>query len=221
MMAELKYIDKLDIPTESKKTRLLDFWNHTVVNSYVWGCPTSELSCRLNSLVSHNHLDIGVQCGYVLQELLPDSLLRLVIADDDMSNLSASSQRLAYYEPEKLHASLIGKLPDNIEKFDSISINYLLHRLMGRLDYKGEQILKNVNHLLNPGGVVFGSTIMGRGIKKSYLSKKAMRYCNDNLIFNNRYDSPSLLRMCLKKYFVDVKIEVVGSVAIFKASKPS
>ncbi|MBF4344022.1 methyltransferase type 12, partial [Vibrio anguillarum] len=106
----------------------------------------------------------------------------------------------------------------NVDKFESISVNYLLHCLPGNLIDKGI-MFKHLKEHLNDGGVLFGSTILGKGTKQNFFAKKLMGVYNKKGIFSNNNDDLDSLLLSLNKHFTDVKVEVVGCVALFSGKK--
>ena len=104
------------------------------------------------------------------------------------------------------------------EKFDSISVNYLLHCLPGDFSEKG-LIFSNLREVLNDGGLLFGSTILGKGVNTNIFASKLMGLYNKKGIFCNSNDEITSLEKSLKENFSNVKIEIVGCVALFSGIK--
>src|SRR6185436_19329215 len=93
--------------------------------------------------------------------------------------------------------------------FESIAINYLLHCLPGNIPGKGI-VFQSLKRLLKPGGVLFGTTILGQGIQRNFLAKTLMRVYNSKRIFSNLEDNASDLENVLKANFREYSISVVG-----------
>lgn len=68
-----------------------------------------------------------------------------------------------------------------------------------------------------PSGVLFGSTILGRGVAHNLLGRRLMRLYNRKGIFSNVEDDEQGLERGLASQLTDVEIEVVGAVALFAA----
>lgn len=81
--------------------------------------------------------------------------------------------------------------------------------------------MKIILPYLNDKAVVFGSTILGKDTKRSFLASKLMDFYNKKGIFSNDNDSLIDLEDILKKYFDDVKIDLIGNVACFYAKNRS
>ena len=111
---------------------------------------------------------------------------------------------------------LIAKI--SISGFDSISLNYLLHCLPGNLASKSI-VFEHVKPLLRDGGVIFGSTILGEGVRHNPLAKQLMKIYNAKGIFSNLSDRQSDLEAGLKAHFDEHTIHIAGCVALFSARK--
>ena len=100
-------------------------------------------------------------------------------------------------------------------RFDSIGANFLFHCLPGELEWKTATVASNLRPYLTAGGVLFGSTILGRGIAHNLLGRRLMRLYNRKGIFSNIEDDLPGLEQGLASRLTDVEIEVVGAVALF------
>ena len=125
-----------------------------------------------------------------------------------------AAQRLQRYRPETYIADVLQPLPFKAAQFDSIALNYVLHCLPGTLRSKGV-MFENLKLLLNKDGVIFGTTILGAGVKKNFLAKILMRLYNSKGIFGNTYDHGADLERVLKENFHEHSIYTVGCVAFF------
>jgi ubiquinone/menaquinone biosynthesis C-methylase UbiE len=199
----------------SKKVlSIYDFWVLGVSNNYFWKCPTRYISDQFSQFVSNNHLDVGVGSGYYLKNFLPKSTHRIALLDLNENSLETTSKAINHLEPEVYCRDVLEPFELNVDKFDSISVNYLLHCLPGDLIDKGI-MFKHLKKYLNHGGVIFGSTILGQGTKLNFFAQKLMNLYNKKGIFSNNKDDLESLLISLNEHFSDVKVEVVGAVALF------
>ena len=99
-------------------------------------------------------------------------------------------------------------------RFDSIGVNCLLHCLPGTFREK-VIALDHLLSLLNPGGVLFGSTILGAGAERGSFARALMALYNRMGVFNNDGDRPGDLEACLRSRCSQVEFQVVGCVALF------
>ncbi len=127
--------------------------------------------------------------------------------------------RLTRLNPSLLHADVTRPLNLN-RRFDSIAINYVLHCLPGPMSGRSGAI-HSLAHLLDPGGVLFGATVLGTPELHTRLSLAALRENNRRGIFDNLSDTEDALRELLSGSFGAVDIQVVGSVAVFTARMPT
>jgi hypothetical protein len=80
--------------------------------------------------------------------------------------------------------------------------------------------LKAIDHLrpfMNKGAVLFGATILGRGIEPNGAARSLLRLYNAKGVFNNLDDDLAALTDGLKRRFERVEIETKGCVALFRA----
>lgn len=197
--------------------RAYDWFVLGLSNRFIWKCPTPQLLEHYNQHVSSIHLDIGVGTGYFLDRCrFPSAQPKITLMDLNEASLRYTANRIARFEPATVRCNVLESFPPEIGKFDSIAMNYLLHCLPGSLESKSEVFDHCLAHL-NSQGVVFGSTLLGGGVKRSWPARHLMQLYNRKQIFSNREDSLEALRTALEARFTSVCIEVVGCVAIFHA----
>jgi hypothetical protein len=184
-------------------------------NTFVWQCPTRLILDHYNSHVSGRHLDVGVGTGYLLDHCtFPVRHPVLTLMDLNPNSLAFTALRLRRYRPETLLADVMTPVQPQRAPFDSIGINYLLHCLPGPMCSKGAAI-GHLATLLNPGGVLFGTTIVGRGVAHAPLARLLLRVYNRSSVFGNREDDVEGLIDILAAHFRSPEVHVVGSVAFF------
>ncbi len=198
--------------------RLLRWYDVLVLglsNRWVWRCPTSHLLENFDRQITANHLDVGVGTGYFLDLCqFPVSDPRLVLLDPNPNCLEACRHRLARYQPQTVQAD--AAQPLDLAPFDSISLNYVLHCLPGTLPEKAP-LLDRLIPLLNPGGVLFGSTLLMQGVPVSWPARRLAAIYNRRGIFGNAADSLDDLRSVLSARFQHISIHVLGCAALFTA----
>ena len=196
-----------------------DFVVLELSNTWIWKCPTDQLLTQYNTYASSNHLDIGVGTGYFLDRTrFPHDHPRLALMDVNAHCLEYATRRLARYSPETFRFNILDRLPLSIRKFDSVAVNYLLHCLPGGMAEK-RIVFENVSRLLNPGGIVFGSTLLGAGVERNFAAKQLMRYYNHRGVFSNGQDEPRALDTVFRGIFPKASIQTIGCVALFRARK--
>ena len=81
-------------------------------------------------------------------------------------------------------------------------------------------LFNNLRNNMAPEGVVYGTTVLGKGIKHNLPGKALMALFNAKGIFDNKEDSEEELKERLKACFEKVEITVVGAVLMFKCQGP-
>jgi len=182
---------------------------------FVWRCPSRHLQELYQRHLSANHLDAGVGTGYFLDRCqFPAPRPRLALLDLNPNSLDVAGRRLARYHPETYRANVLEPLTIPGLKFDSVGVNFLLHCLPGPLRAKAVA-LDHLKAVLNPGGVLFGSTLLAGGVNRPLLARLLMRFFNAVGVFGNAGDDLDGLTAELTRRFSGVSVRVVGSLALF------
>jgi hypothetical protein len=185
-------------------------------NTFAWRCPSRLILEFYNEHISGKHLDVGVGTGYFLDKCkFPSPNPTIALADLNVNSLQATAKRLERYNPTIHQANVLEPLRLSPAGFDSIALNYLLHCLPGNILSKGA-VFGHLKPLLsNKGGVIFGTTILGKGVKHNFLAQTLMRTYNSKGIFGNSGDNEADLESVLKDHFRDYSTHIVGCVAFF------
>jgi ubiquinone/menaquinone biosynthesis C-methylase UbiE len=190
---------------------------HGVSNALAWKCPTRDLVALYDENVSARHMDVGVGTGLLLDRCrfpVPDPAIALV--DLNHNTLRFASDRIRRYRPKAHVANVLEPFTIEGAPFDSIGMTYLLHCLPGDLRSKSATF-RHIRPMLSDGGVVFGATILGKGVPKNRFAGALLHAYNKRGIFSNREDSEERLREVLEAHFERVAITVRGMVAMFTA----
>ncbi|NEO56405.1 MAG: class I SAM-dependent methyltransferase [Okeania sp. SIO3B5] len=184
-------------------------------NQFIWKCPTKWLMKHYNQMVTANHLDVGIGTGYFLDRCkFPSQTPRVALIDLNSNTLEFTSQRIARYNPKTYGRNILEPINLDAEKFDSVGINYVFHCLPGTLETKSVA-LDYLKALMNPNGVLFGSTILQGGVSRNWFAKRLMAIYNKKGFFSNQYDNLEELKSVLNQRFKDISVEVIGCVALF------
>jgi hypothetical protein len=141
---------------------------------------------------------------------------QLVLLDINEHCLARVGRRLARFRPTIRQANLLAQIEPGLGRFDSVGLTYVLHCLPGSM---GEKVVA-VDHLkplMAEGGVLFGTTILGRGVAANRPARALLDLYNAKGVFNNRADDFEALTEGLRKRFPRVEIERQGCVALFRA----
>lgn len=193
-----------------------DFVVHGLSNRFAWRCPTARLHRLYEASLSPNHLEAGAGTGLFLDRAKNSKFERLVLLDINRNCLDRAGRRLARFHPELYEANLLAPIEHSLAPFDSVGLTYVLHCLPGSMGEK----LSAVDHLkplMADGAVLFGATILGRGIAPNAAARALLDLYNEKGVFNNREDDAEGLVEGLKKRFSIVEFEEQGCVASFRA----
>jgi hypothetical protein len=101
-------------------------------------------------------------------------------------------------------------------RFNSVALNGVLHCLPATMDEKAG-VFRSLRPLLDDGGVLFGSTILGRGVAHGRVARKVIGIYNREGIFTNLADDLEGLERAITSSFQRVDVETQGSFALFVA----
>lgn len=184
---------------------------------FIWKCPSRFILDNYSRNISANHLDVGVGTGYNLDHCqFPSKMPRLVLMDLNQNCLDVTAKRLERYSPEIYCGDAFEPFDTGSERFDSIALNGLLHCLPGSIKEKAA-VFDHAKQVMNPGGVVFGCTILNKGVRKSVAAKLMMFMTNRKKVFSNIDDCFDDLKEELSKRFKTISINVIGCMAVFSA----
>jgi hypothetical protein len=164
-------------------------------NAFVWKCPTRLLLDHYNRYVSADDPKVA------LMDLNPNSL-------------QFTAARIRRYRPTTYLANVLEPIKYELPAFDSVGLNYLLQCLPGSMSDKG-RVFSNLKPFMNPGGVLFGTTILGQGVEFNSLGRLFMGLYNSRRILNNRNDNLADLERNLERNFAQYSLHTVGCVAFF------
>jgi hypothetical protein len=185
----------------------------------LWHCPSRSLLDLYNRHVSANHLDVGVGTGYFMDRCrFPGSGVRLALMDLNPNSLRAAGRRLARFRPEVYRRNALKPFDIQAPAFDSVGMVNLLHCLPGNLMTKSV-VFEYARAVMNPGAVLFGSTILCRGVARSRQATLALKLANRMGWMSNENDSLEGLRDSLRRVFPNSSVDVIGSEALFWARK--
>ncbi len=184
----------------------------------VWRCPTPPVVDRYRHHVGRRHLDVGPGTGYFLDKAGLLAGAEVTLLDPNPTVLAHASRRLAPMNLTTVEADVLKPLPIS-GPFDSAALNYVLHCLPGHQSHKAGAI-RNVAAVLGPDGVLFGGTVLGSSAEHTPSARAFLRAFNRQGVFDNLEDTEAGLHEVLEESFQTVEIDVIGSVALFTATRP-
>ncbi|KAL7278354.1 hypothetical protein ACG7TL_008330 [Trametes sanguinea] len=198
-------------------------------NRFAWRCSTPNILLPFyqQHLGDNAHLEVGVGTGYYpaasVSKLAKTKLVTLLDLNPNTLAMAETRLSTAGYRGavEAVERSIFDPLPESMKgRYDSVALLYVLHCLPGVFPQKADKVFENITPALAPGGVVFGSTILGRDVDHNWLSRILVRMYNQKGMFGNLNDTEADLRQSLERYFEEYDLRMEGIVAIFTARKP-
>lgn len=185
-------------------------------STFVWRCPARHTAAFYNQHVTGRHLDVGVGTGYFLDKCtFPTPNPAIALLDMSANSLQATADRLQRYKPATYMADILQPISLDEKPFTSIGLSFLLHCLPGSFPEKGMTVFTNLKPYLAPDGTLFGTTILGSGVKLHPLARLLTGIYNNRGIFSNTADSLPNLEAALRASFVSYTLEQRGLVAFF------
>lgn len=200
-----------------RSLRLYDLVVLGLSNRLAWRCATARQLAFFDAHFSDNHLDVGVGSGYYTANCrYPGQPQRLALMDLNPDCLAFAKARMARRGIDvSLHtADVLAPINWQDRRFRSISAFFLLHCLPGTMADK-VAALRHLASLLEPGGVVYGTTILGAGGTPNALARGLMAIYNRKGIFSNAQDDLEGLRAALMETFERHELQQEGDVALF------
>ena len=142
---------------------IYDFFVLKFIATFFWRCPTSKFTLPLfRANASARHIDISIGTRYHPASHPFPRASELTLCDLNTRCLDTAEARLKRPDMKcsTLQHDILEPLPASIEKFDSISMMYLLHCLPGP-QHRKTAVFSHIKHSLAPGGTFFGATVLG------------------------------------------------------------
>ena len=181
-------------------------------------CPIPPLLDQYERFVAHRHLDVGPGTGYFLDRANVAGDIDITLLDPNPHVLAHASRVLERRQPIAVEADVLKPLPLS-DRFDSAALNMVLHCLPGPQRNKARAV-RNVAAVLEPEGVLFGATVLGRSGRHTPPARAFLAIANRGGGFDNLGDTVEGLHEILADSFDDVSVEEVGSAARFVARRP-
>ncbi len=184
----------------------------------VFRCPARRTLELYDAHASDTHLDVGVGTGWFLDRCrFPVARPVVHLADLNPNCLDRTSRRIRRYAPVTHVWNAFEPFGEPLPRFGSIAISNFLHCLPGSMREK-ERVIRNLRPHLREGGVLFGATVLGRGVDQvGALYRATNRAYNRKSIFCNLEDDAEGLETILARSFASHTVTVVGAMALFTA----
>ncbi|MBW1599892.1 class I SAM-dependent methyltransferase [Streptomyces sp. JJ38] len=186
---------------------------------YVFRVPVSELVAMFDRNISAEHLDLGVGSGYFLDNCQTAPGQSITLADLNEHTLRHAARRLTRFRVRTVRANALEPLPLPEAAFGSASVNFLLHCVPGDIRRKAV-VFDHVAACVRPGGRLFGSTVLSKGVPLNPAARAALPLWNRSGVMHNSEDSLEDLRAELAARFPVHRVTVHGCTALFEAEVP-
>ncbi|HTG48778.1 MAG TPA: class I SAM-dependent methyltransferase [Actinomycetota bacterium] len=197
---------------------IYDPWVLGFTTRAVWHTPNAVMIDHYKRYLGKRHLDVGPGTGYFIEKAEPPSGTEITLLDPNPNVLRHAGQRLAALHPTTVEADVMKPLPVR-GPFDSAALSAVLHCLRGPMSNKAIAI-RNVADVLTPEGVLFGATVLGTTEEHTRSARFMIKAGNKQGGFDNLGDTADGLREILEQSFQEVDVDVVGSAALFAATRP-
>jgi hypothetical protein len=159
---------------------------------------------------------------------LLNKLKRFTFLDASPNCLRFSSERavaLGYRGPEieLCEQNIFELILDHMNgAFDTVAPFWVLHYLLGAFPDKASRAVETILPALAPGptSTLYGTTLLGPGVKHSRSGQYLLKFFRDRSIFSNQQDDKAGLRAGLEPYFDGVTVTLVGANACFVCRGP-
>ncbi|MEM7192244.1 MAG: methyltransferase type 12 [Pseudomonadota bacterium] len=198
--------------------RALSFYDvvvHGLSNRFAWKCPASKIAALYAHHLTDNHLEAAAGTGLFLDRV-GTRFDRLTLVDINQSCLDVSARRLQRFSPVCQRANLLAPMSLDVPPAQSVGLTYALHCLPGTMPDK-LLALDYLQPFMANGSVLFGATILGKGVRPNLPARALLRLYNEKGVFNNLDDDLNALADGLDHRFSHVDIVQHGLVALFSA----
>lgn len=183
---------------------------------FVWRFPREEGVRLYREYIRPNHLDVGPGTGYFLEHAGLTAGSKVTILDPNPNVLRHVVGRLRNLEVTAVEADVLKPLPTP-GPFDSAGLSAVVHCLPGPMERKALAI-ENIARVMAPGGVLFGASVLGTSARHTRMGRAFLWAFNKRGAFDNLDDTEAGLRNILERSFRNVKLEIIGGVAVFVAT---
>ena len=197
---------------------IYDVWVLKFMTKAVWKVPVAlGIDCYRQHM-GHRHLDVGPGTGYFIEKADPPRDTEITLLDPNPTVLRHVAKRLEERHPISVEADVMKPLPVD-GPFDSAALSFVLHCLRGPEGNKAVAV-RNIADVLRPEGVLFGGTVLGLQSDHTRSARAFLRAANKQGGFDNVDDTVEGLRRILEMSFSAVDVDVIGSAALFAATRP-
>lgn len=187
----------------------------------VWRCSVRRMVRFYDENAAAKHLDIGVGTGALIDRAeFPTAEPDITLMDLNANCLKAASRRVRRYKPRTHQANILKPWGLASASFGSVGIMNMLHCVPADSIKEKAVAFDYAREVLVPGGTLFGSTILAKGVRQTWLSRSVMKFSNRTGDLVNSGDSLEDLSDALASRFPEHRVDAEGSIAFFVAKMP-
>ncbi|WP_280385882.1 class I SAM-dependent methyltransferase [Nocardia wallacei] len=203
---------------------IYDIWVIRLSNRYGWRCDANTMLEPYRHNIGHRHLEVGPGSGWYLAHAdFSDGPAQITLMDLNPTPLAFTARRLrkAGHAVDEVVGSVLDPVPAAAGTgYDSIGINFVMHCIPGNFTEKGVAF-QHLSRVLTAEGVLFGSTILGRGRTPRTLFGRFLTTAYSRAgAFNNSDDDRDDLETALTTVFEEHTLTDVGDVTLFTGRRP-
>jgi len=204
-----------------------DYLVYEINCRFGWGVSRHQIQATYDKFAgrSNSHCEVGLASPSFLLRAVSTSASVLCVDVDQhwLSQADNTLKDIGFVKRQTCLHSITHPLPaeHSYGLYESLGLNFVLHCVTpdeGLGPTAKGVAFQHLKALLAPGGVVFGSTILGDGADHTSFGTTVMDSFNSNGIFANRLDSAEDLCASLSAAFARFEVAQVGATVIFVAS---
>jgi len=207
-----------------KDFKTYDFFTYQINVRFGWGLTLQRILKHYRKFVSQkSHAEVGLATPTLVSQVVSkDAKITLLDVSDTFLEKSEFWMRdLGYSKVTGYHQDITTPVDPKIPKVDSICLNYVLHCVPGTLAPSSKGVcFQHIKGVLAPGGVCFGTTVLGYNAGHNCFGRWMMGQLNGPKlkVFTNTEDSEADLRASLTAAFKRFELKVYGVSAVWAAT---
>ena len=205
--------------------KLYDFVTYEINGRFGWGITKSQIQTLYNRFAgTEAHCEVGLATPSLVAGAVPQSAAVLIVdVDSDfLTKAEKTLKELGYGSIKKVTHDITTPFEGRMDaKYEAIGLNFVLHCVPGTLSPSSKGVcFQHLKAVLAPGGVLFGSTVLGYSAGHNMFGSFIMKKYNDPSIgiFRNGDDDLRDIRAALARAFKRFEVKMYGRVVVYAAT---